>query len=111
MITCWKNNCPPGVPYYAVIFISKKGEDLEGYEEMDDFLMELAHKQKGFLGYSSASKADEGIFISYWKDKQSIDLWCKEATHLQAKEKGYEKWYDYVHSLICKVEASHIFER
>lgn len=111
MLTQWKKGVAPEVPYYAVIFISKKGDNLEGYEEMDNFLMDLAHKQNGFLGYSSASKQQEGIFISYWKDKESIDVWRNEATHKDAKSRAYKEWYDYLHSLICKVESSHIFER
>jgi hypothetical protein len=34
MQTFWKNNVAPKGPYYAVIFISEKNENIDGYEEM-----------------------------------------------------------------------------
>ncbi len=108
MITNWKNPTPPPVPFYAVVFISQKSETLDGYLEMDDRMMELAQQQPGYLGYSSVSKPDGGIFISYWKDEESIANWRKNLEHQQARS-GAKKWYSYYHSLITRVESSHIF--
>lgn len=110
MITHWKDKAPTP-PYYAVIFISKKAEQLEGYAEMDDYLMQEAHKQDGFLGYSSQGSNEGSIFISYWRDEESIASWRNHSEHLKAKSKAFEIWYDYLHSMICKVESSHIFIR
>lgn len=110
MITTWKNQTPPEAPFYAVIFISRKGENLEGYEEMDNRMMELAQQQEGYLGYSSSSNPDGGIFISYWKDETSIQKWRVNGEHGEAKSKA-KGWYDYYHSMISKVESSYIFDR
>lgn len=111
MKTIWKEGVAPELPYYAVIFISQKGDELEGYREMDDFLMEEAQRQEGFLGYTSNTRPEGGIFISYWKDENSIDQWRNHMTHQKAKKMAYAKWYSYLHTLITKVECSHIFER
>jgi len=105
--THWKSEAPTA-PFYAVIFISRKGEELKGYEEMDTRMMELAQQQPGYLGYSSVSKPDGGIFISYWQDKESIQKWREDSRHGEAKSKAKD-WYAYYHSMISKVESSHIF--
>ena len=107
-ITNWKSEAPTA-PFYAVIFISKKSESLEGYEEMDTRMMELAQQQDGYLGYSSVSKPEGGIFISYWKDQETIQKWRVNAEHGSAKSKA-RQWYSYYHSMISKVESSQIFE-
>ncbi len=109
-LTHWKNG-PPEPPFYAVIFISKKSENLDGYAEMDAFLMEEAQKEPGFLGYSSQARPGGGIFISYWQSKESIATWRAHARHQTAKKQAYAQWYDYLHSMICEVESSHLFER
>lgn len=108
-ITNWKSEAPQA-PFYAVIFISRKGENLEGYEEMDTRMMELAQQQEGYLGYSSVSKPDGGIFISYWKDEASIQKWRVNSEHGEAKANA-KTWYAYYHSMITKVESSYIFEQ
>lgn len=76
---------------------------------MDVRMMELAQQQPGYLGYSSLSKPDGGIFISYWQDEESIQKWRVNGEHGNAKSKA-QKWYSYYHSMISKVESSHIFE-
>jgi heme-degrading monooxygenase HmoA len=37
-------------PYYAVIFTSTLNENIEGYDEMTNHMMQLVHQQPGFLG-------------------------------------------------------------
>ncbi len=110
MLTHWKNPHPPRPPFFAVIFISKKGADLEGYQEMDDLMMQQAQQQPGYLGYSYVSGDEGGIFISYWQDEESIDNWRRNEGHLQAKSKA-PRWYDYYHSIISEVKSSKIFDR
>ena len=110
MITHWKERAPEA-PFYAVIFISRKSKNLEGYEEMDDSLMRQVYDVPGFLGYSSKGTADEGIFISYWKDRDSIGKWRINADHKKAKTMAFEKWYDEMQTLICKVESYRSFIR
>ncbi len=110
MLTTWKNDSPPEAPYFAVIFISRKGPQLDGYQETDERMMAEAQKQPGYLGYSSVSGSDGGIFISYWQNQESIDNWRRHSGHREAKGNA-RSWYDYYHSMICEVKSSKIFEK
>lgn len=56
----------PEPPYYAVIFSSQRTVGDNGYGEMADKMVELASKQKGFLGVESVRDERLGITISYW---------------------------------------------
>lgn len=100
----------PKSDFYAVIFASTKSDDLEGYAEMDELTLKLAHEQPGFLGYESAGNNNGGIFISYWESREAIDNWRKHATHMMAKSNAM-KWYNRYLSQICHVENSMLFEK
>ncbi len=106
----WLKGAPPEKDYYVVIFSSTKEEDLTGYYEMDNKLMELAQEQPGFLGWESASGGNKTVFISYWEDLAAIDNWRKHSTHLMAKAQ-VGKWYKRYLSQVCKVEYSKLFEK
>ena len=47
----------PVPPYYAVIFTSLRTEGDQGYGDMAERMVELAHEQPGFLGVESARGA------------------------------------------------------
>ena len=111
MLTYWKNQEPPKAPFFAVIFVSQKTTDLEGYEEMDNLLMEESHKQKGFLGYSSVSNTDGGIFISYWQSEEAIEKWRKHTDHQVAKRKAPEQWYRYYLTIITEIKSIREFKK
>jgi heme-degrading monooxygenase HmoA len=98
-------------PYYAVIFYNQKGKNLEGYKEMDDLTLSLAQQEAGYLGHEYVSKENQTLFISYWKDMESIHHWKKNSDHILAKQKGIAQWYDWYSIKICKVEYHHIFNR
>ncbi|MBI3502765.1 MAG: DUF4188 domain-containing protein [Bacteroidetes bacterium] len=106
----WLKGAPPEKDYYAVIFISTKEEDLTGYYEMDNKLMELAQTQIGFLGWENVKKDNQSIFISYWENMEAINNWRINSTHLTAKAQ-VSKWYKRYLSQICKVEHSKLFEK
>lgn len=92
-------------PYYAVIFSYQRSQDLGGYREMDDKTIELAKTMPGYLGHEFAGDgAVHAIFISYWKDMDSINHWKKNTVHKAAKAKGKTQWYQWYHSQITKVE-------
>ncbi len=110
MKTFWKNDQVPEAPYYAVIFISRKGEVPDEYHSTDDQLMQDVQLQAGFLGYTSISSAGGGVFISYWKDETAIESWKQHSLHLYAKGKA-RSWYQYYHSMVCRVESSRLFEK
>ena len=89
----------PVPPYYAVIFTTVSTDDLEGYAETAERMLELAREQPGYLGIESA-RSDIGITVSYWRDLESIKRWKKNAEHLQAQKTGRERWYASYLSLI-----------
>ncbi len=100
----------PKPPYYAVIFSSTRTEGDNGYSDMADLMVELAEKQKGFLGVESA-RNDLGITVSYWKDLGAIKRWKDNAKHTIAREKGRSEWYKSFKTRIAKVERDYEFEK
>jgi len=93
-------------PYYAVIFTSIKKENAEGYAEMAERMVELAHQQPGFLGVESA-RQEIGITVSYWKSLEAIKQWKQNAEHLVAQQLGKTKWYESYKVRICQVVMSY----
>lgn len=61
----------PKPPYYAVIFTSERTEEVEGYPDTSERMINLAKQQDGFLGIEYA-RENLGITVSYWKDVESI---------------------------------------
>ena len=104
----WKTEIPK-TNYYAVIFCSTRSTDLEGYATMDEKTIEKVKTLDGFLGYENIKNGDDGIFISYWRDMDSIEKWKHDAMHKEAKQYGYSKWYTRILTQICKVELSNEF--
>lgn len=100
----------PVPPYYAVIFSSIRSEEIDGYSEMADLMVDLASKQEGFLGIESA-RNELGITVSYWKDLDSIKKWKQHSDHLVAQQKGRAKWYKNYKTRIAKVERDYEFEK
>ena len=97
------------LPYYAVIFTSKRTEIDENYSEMADKMMELAHLQEGFLGVESA-RNEIGITVSYWKTLEDIKNWKQNLDHLDAQKIGVSKWYENYTVRIALVEKEYSFE-
>ena len=93
----------PPPPYYAVIFSSHQTDDLEGYAETAERMVELAAGQPGFLGIESV-REDLGITISYWSDLASIKQWKAHAEHRVAQKMGMDKWYSTYKTRIALVE-------
>lgn len=99
----------PKPPYYAVLFSSIKVNEDHGYSEMADLMLNLAQRQKGFLGIEHA-KNELGITISYWKDLKDIKNWKQHSAHLIAQQKGMTEWYKYYKVRIAKVERDYDFK-
>lgn len=98
----------PSSGFYAVIFVSTKNKERDGYAEMDELTMQLAVQQPGYLGYESSSNGDTGIFISYWESREAITAWRDHATHRMAKDRAVQ-WYRRYLSQVCFVESSREF--
>lgn len=98
------------LPYYAVIFTSKRTEIDENYSEMATKLVELAQLQEGFLGIESA-RNEIGITVSYWKTLKDIKNWKQNLDHLDAQKQGVSKWYENYTVRIALVEKEYSFEK
>ena len=97
------------LPYYAVIFTSKRTEIDENYSEMAMKMVELAQLQEGFLGVESA-RNEIGITVSYWKTLEDIKNWKQNLNHLDAQKLGVSKWYENYTVRIALVEKEYSFE-
>ena len=96
----------PEPPYYAVIFTSLRNDDIEGYLETANRMVELAAEQPGFLGVEMA-REDLGITVSYWSDLESIKKWKANAEHRVAQKMGMDKWYSTYMTRISLVERDY----
>ena len=97
-------------PYYAVVFTTILSDDLSGYKDMANRMEELAKQQEGYLGMESA-RSEVGITVSYWRSLESITKWKNNLLHVEAREKGRDKWYKKYQLRICKVEREYGFEK
>jgi heme-degrading monooxygenase HmoA len=107
----------PTPPYYAVIFTSLRtssgsssgSSDTDHHDEYSQTakrMVELAKQQPGYLGVESA-RDGVGITVSYWKDTASIRKWKQHAEHLEAQEKGKNKWYTVFKTRVALVERDY----
>jgi heme-degrading monooxygenase HmoA len=70
------------LPYYAVIFTSRRTPRDEGYAETAKRMEELSATAPGFLGIHSARGEDGfGITVSYWKSLEDIHRWKSNLSH------------------------------
>lgn len=90
-------------PYYAVIFISRLSDNVEGYAEMAEEMVELASTMPGFLGFESA-REQRGISVSFWQDEASIEHWRQHSRHQFAQKQGFDQWYQSFELHIARVE-------
>ena len=97
-------------PYYAVIFLSRHGQDISGYAEMSEKMTKLAMQQPGYMGHHSA-RSDVGITVSYWESLEAIRSWKQNSEHLLAQQKGRSQWYPWYHVRICEVLREYDFSR
>jgi heme-degrading monooxygenase HmoA len=96
------------VPYFAVIFVSKRTAGDRGYAEMANRMVELGSGMAGFLGIDSVrDESGAGITVSYWKDEESIAAWRAHAEHLVAQERGRSEWYEAYDLHVARVERSY----
>lgn len=79
-----------------------RSDDLEGYAAMDENTLNLVKDIPGYLGYQSVYNGNRGIFISYWKDLESIEAWKKHSIHREAKNQA-NRWYAWYKSEIAQV--------
>ena len=103
----WNTTNPPEAPFFASIFNYYLSDDLEGYAAYDEKTLDLVKTLPGFLGYESMKHEERGMFISYWKDMESIHAWGMHPIHQEAKTLGIHRWYKSYTSMISVVERFH----
>jgi heme-degrading monooxygenase HmoA len=92
----------PAPPYFAVIFTSRRTAVDDGYDAMADRMVELASRQRGFLGADGL-----GITVSYWASEADIAAWKANAEHRVAQASGNRKWYEHFETRVAKVERAY----
>lgn len=98
----------PQLPYYAVIFTSRRTGENKGYSEMADRIMALATQSPSFLGVESVRGADGlGITVSYWASEEAILHWRRNSEHQIAQRLGKQTWYQDYMLRVAKVERAH----
>lgn len=97
----------PEPPYYAVIAPIEWSDDVEGFPEMAEKMLELAQDQDGFIGMEMAAEDSCSLSVSYWTSLEAIKNWSTHAEHLVAKKLGKDKWFSKYKTHIAKVERSY----
>ena len=97
----------------AVVFVHhlKQGlnaEQLAEYRRMDDDTLAVARGMDGYLGHEYASHEEGTVFISYWRDDESVAEWSRHPLHRKAKAKGHAEWYASYRTAICTVDRHHL---
>ncbi len=96
------------VPFYAVIFTSKRTSQGADYTKMAEYMLVLARQQDGYLGIESARNEDGfGISVSYWTTLDAIAQWKKNAEHQIAQDYGKTNWYEHYEVKIARVEKTY----
>lgn len=99
-------------PYYVAIFTSKKSEDLEGYEEMDNEAFRLVQEAPGFLGAESFWNDEERhVTIVKFRTEEDMITWRDHPFHKKAQALGISKWYLHYNVKVCKVEREYEFNK
>ena len=77
------------------------------YATMNAELEEYVKTMPGFLEVKGFTAADgERLTVVWWKDKETLRLWEKDARHVTAKKTGRRLWYDYY-----KMEVAEVFRQ
>ncbi|WP_425618368.1 antibiotic biosynthesis monooxygenase [Anatilimnocola sp. NA78] len=96
----------PQPPYYAVIFSSQLADDVAGYGELAERMLELAAQQPGYLGVEGSREASGlGITVSYWASREHIVAWKQNSEHALAQKLGRSTFYRDFRLRICIVES------
>ena len=96
---------------YVVIFTSQRTEENSAYDETAERMIQLARKEDGFVEFKSVRNAQgNGISISIWKDKKSIDAWKNNFEHQEAQKIGKEKWYSEYSVYIARIEKFYTYQ-
>lgn len=79
----------------SVIFVAQRTQlDADGYARAAAMMVELAARQRGYVGMDSVRGADGlGITISYRTDEASAKAWRDHPDHAEIRDAGRDRWY------------------
>ena len=83
-------------------------EQLTAYKNMDNATLAEAKSMDGYLGHEYASHEEGTVFMSYWRDDESVAEWSRHPLHREAKWKGQAEWYASYRTAICTVDRHHV---
>lgn len=98
------------LPYYAVIFTSVRTDVEDGYQEMNELMMQKAKVYPGYLGFEAA-REEIGIAVSYWQTLSDIKAWKEDVDHQMAQSRGRAEWYSSYRIRIARVERDYDFDQ
>lgn len=78
---------------YAVIFEAQTNQLDETYFTTAARMRELATSNYGCVEFTSITKGDQEISISYWNSLEDIKKWKQDKEHSKAQERGKATWY------------------
>lgn len=91
----------PPPPYTLVLFSSTRHASASStnYSRTARLMETLASRSPGFLGMEGHSTTledgrVESLFVSYWKDGESVQAWRDDLRHVEARGRGREGWYE-----------------
>jgi len=88
---------------------SQAGED---YQAMNNEMESLVRQNPGFIDVKSYTSEDgERLTVVWWRDEESLREWRQQMRHREAQKTGREKWYEYYHMEVAKIERTSGFER
>ena len=90
---------------YAVIFPTiSSGEDEDGHDNLLKKLYISAQEVPGYLGLESAQIGNFKLSIAYYENKEAIDNWRKNSSHIATKNKARSTWLEDWQIRVCKIE-------
>lgn len=95
----------------AVIFVSIRPETSEEYLTLDEQTLDRVKHVPGFLGWDSARSNEQGIFVSYWENRDAVNIWKNDTVHQAAKKAGRTSFYDFFRTIICTIDQVEEWEK
>ena len=101
------------MPCHAVIFVSKRSDVTEGYNEALERMSELGVAQPGFLGITSARSPDgAGITVVFYDTAEAAKQWGRHPEHREVIRTAIERhWYDSYSIYYTEVAGGHTWTR
>ena len=100
------------LPCHAVIFVSQRRGDDNGYGAMAQHMATLASQQPGFVGVHSArDAAGKGITVVFFDTEQAATNWGRHPEHRVAQQSGRGEWYESFEIYHSRVERGYTWKR